>query len=177
MGWLKVWDTALDHGPPGTITVLTVLKLLSKTVFVDRQCNMEGCDFVIAPNVPCFEHFLSQHTDLNIDSLLSQIYSCSEELFQTGLELSKFVWIMFCTLFLLFFTRANSLPCVYIYFYPFPSLLGALIMKLWLIVYITTTHEALGALLATVTENWPAKHCNREVSSVSPWLYMLIVRR
>ena len=91
MGWLKVWDTALDHGPPGTITVLSVLKLLSKTVFADRQCNMEGCDFVIPPNVPCYEHFLSQHTDLNIDSLLSQIYSCSEELFQTGLKLSKFV--------------------------------------------------------------------------------------
>jgi len=28
---------------------------------------------------------------------------------------------MFCTLFLLFFTRAYSLPCVYMYFYPFPS--------------------------------------------------------
>ena len=93
MGWLKVWDTALDHGPPGTIAVLSVLKLLSKTVFADRICNMEGCDFVIPPNVACCEHFLSQHTDLNIDidSLLSQIYSCSEELFQTGLKLSKFV--------------------------------------------------------------------------------------
>ena len=54
---------------------------------------MEGCDFVIPPYVACYEHFLSQHTDLNIDidSLLSQIYSCSEELFQTGLKLSKFV--------------------------------------------------------------------------------------
>ena len=93
MGWLKVWDTALDHGPPGTITVLSVLKLQSKTVFADRKCNMEGCDFVIPPNVACYEHFLSQHTDMNIDidSLLSQIYSCSEELFQTGLKLSKFV--------------------------------------------------------------------------------------
>ena len=174
MGWLKVWDTALDHGPPGTITVLSVLKLLSKTVFADRQCNMEGCDFVIPPNVPCYEHFLSQHTDLNIDSLLSQIYSCSEELFQTGLKLGKFVWIMFCTLFLLFFTRAYSLPCVYMYFYPFPS--WGNYYETLTHVYITTTQEALGALLATVTENWPAKHCNREVSSVSPWLYMLIVR-
>ena len=88
MGWLKVWDTALDHGPPGTIAVLSVLKLLSKTVFADRKCNMECCDFVIPPNIACYEHFLSLHTDLNIDidSLLSQIYSCSEELFQTGLK-------------------------------------------------------------------------------------------
>ena len=93
MGWLKVWDTALNHGLPGTIAVLSVLKLLSKTDFADRQCNMEGCDFVILPNVACYEHYLSQHMDLiiDIDSLLSQIYSCSEELFQTGLKLSKFV--------------------------------------------------------------------------------------
>ena len=28
---------------------------------------------------------------------------------------------MFCTLFLLFFTCAYSLLCVYMYFYPFPS--------------------------------------------------------
>ena len=116
--------SALDHGPPGTIAVLSVLKLLSKTVFTDRQCNMEGCDFVIPPNVACYEHFLSQHTDLNIDinSLLSQIYSCSEELFQTGLKLSKLCELNICFVhFLLFFTRAYSLPCVYMYIYPFPS--------------------------------------------------------
>ena len=93
MGWLKVWDTALDHGPSGTIAVLSILKLLCKTVFADRKCNVEGCDFVVPPNATCYEHLLTQHTDLNIDidSLLSQIFLCSEELFQTGLKLSKFV--------------------------------------------------------------------------------------
>ena len=57
MGWLKVWDTALDHGPSGTNAVLSILKLLSKTVFADRKCNVEGCDFVIPPNAACCEHF------------------------------------------------------------------------------------------------------------------------
>ena len=93
MGWLKVWDAALDHGPSGTIAVLTILKLLCKTVFADRKCNVPECDFVIPPNTACCEHFLIQHTDMNIDtdSLLSLIYSCSEELFQTGLKLSYFL--------------------------------------------------------------------------------------
>ena len=85
--------TALDHGPSGTNVVLSILKLLSKTVFADRKCNVEGCDLVVPPNAACYEHLLSQHTDLNIDidSLLSQIFLCSEELFQTGLKLSKFM--------------------------------------------------------------------------------------
>ena len=93
MGWLKVWDAALDHGPSGTIAVLTILNLLCKTVFADRKCNVPECDFVIPPNTACCEHFLTQHTDMNIDtdSLLSLIYSCSEELFQTGLKLSYFL--------------------------------------------------------------------------------------
>ena len=57
MGWVRVWDTALDHGPSETISVLSILKLLSKTVFADRKCNAEGCDLVIRPNVPFYEHF------------------------------------------------------------------------------------------------------------------------
>ena len=73
IGWLKIWDTALDRGPTGTIAVLSILKLLSKTVFADRKCNVEGGDFIVPPNSACHEHFLTQHTDLNIDiaSLLS----------------------------------------------------------------------------------------------------------
>ena len=37
MGWLKIWDTAIDPGPTGTIAVLSILKLLSKTIFADRK--------------------------------------------------------------------------------------------------------------------------------------------
>ena len=92
MGWLKIWDTALDHCPTGTIAVLSIFKLLSKTVFADRKCNVEGCDFIVPPNSACHEHFVTRHTDLNIDiaSLLSYVYLCSEERFQTGLKLSHF---------------------------------------------------------------------------------------
>ena len=87
MGWLRVWDTALDHAPSGTIG-LSILKLLSKSVFADRKCNVEGCEFITSHNVAYYEHFLTQYTNLNIDSdsLLRQIYSCSKELFQTGLK-------------------------------------------------------------------------------------------
>ena len=98
MGWLKVWDTALDHGPPGTITVLSILKLLSKTVFANRQCNVEGCYFVIPPNAACHEHFLNP----TYRSEYRHRLLCSEELFQTGLKLSKFVWIKYITHYLFY---------------------------------------------------------------------------
>ena len=76
LAWLKVWDTALDHGLPGTIAVIS--PQATKQDSFRRQCNMDVCDFVIPPNIACYEHFLSQHMDLNIDidSLLSQIYPC-----------------------------------------------------------------------------------------------------
>ena len=86
MGWLKVWDTALDYDPSGTIAVLSILKLLSKTVFADRQCSVEGCDFVVPPNAACYEHFLTQHMDLNIDK-----YTYVQNFFKLVLKLSKFV--------------------------------------------------------------------------------------
>ena len=68
MGWLKVWDAALDHGPSGTIAVLLVLKLLCKTVFADRKCNVAECDFIVPLNTAYREHYLTQHTDMSIDT-------------------------------------------------------------------------------------------------------------
>ena len=38
MGWLKVWDTALDHGPSGTIAVINPqARQLSRTENVDGR--------------------------------------------------------------------------------------------------------------------------------------------
>ena len=50
VGWMKVWDAALDRGPGGTVASLSVLKLLCKTVFADRKCPVEPCNFVIPPD-------------------------------------------------------------------------------------------------------------------------------
>ena len=67
IGWLRIWDNALDYGPSCTISSLSVLKLLCKTVFVDRACPVENCDFVVPPDCVLCEHFLHAHTNLNID--------------------------------------------------------------------------------------------------------------
>ena len=93
VGWLKVWDEALDRGPTGTLASLSILKLLCKTVFADRKCPVELCSETIPSDHALNNHFLTQHTDLNmdIDSLFDTICSCSEELFTIGLKLSKFV--------------------------------------------------------------------------------------
>ena len=93
VGWLKVWDEALDRGPTGILASLSILKLLCKTVFADRKCPVELCSETIPSDHALNNHFLTQHTDLNvgIDSLFDTICSCSEELFTIGLKLSKFV--------------------------------------------------------------------------------------
>ena len=36
--WLKFWDMSLDHEENGTRAALSILKLLSMTVFSDRKC-------------------------------------------------------------------------------------------------------------------------------------------
>ena len=46
-GWMKFWDTALDNGPKGTISSLSILKLLCKTVFTGQICPVELCDFIV----------------------------------------------------------------------------------------------------------------------------------
>ena len=93
VGWLKIWDEALDRGPTGTLASLSILKLLCKTVFADRKCPVELCSETIPSDHALNNHFLTQHTDLNMDmdSLFDTICSCSEELFTIGLKLSKFV--------------------------------------------------------------------------------------
>ena len=68
IGWLKVWDAALDHGSSGTIAVLSVLKLLCKTVFADRKCNVAECDFIVPLNTAYCEHHLTKHKDMSIDT-------------------------------------------------------------------------------------------------------------
>ena len=76
--------------------MLLILKLLSKTVFADRKCNVEGCDFVVPPNAACYEQFLTQHTDLNvdIDSLLSQyIYVQKINVFKLVLNSVKLIFV------------------------------------------------------------------------------------
>ena len=93
VGWMKVWDEALDRGPTGTLASLSILKLLCKTMFADRKCPVELCNETIPSGHALNDHFLTQHTDLSmdIDSLFDTIRSCSEELFTIGLKLSKFV--------------------------------------------------------------------------------------
>ena len=66
---MKVWDAALDHGPVGIITSLSVLQLLCKTVFTDRKCpvdssNLLYCDYLLAHN----QHM---YTDLNSKMIFS----------------------------------------------------------------------------------------------------------
>ena len=86
---MKFWDAALDNSPKGTVSVL---KLLCKTVFTDRTCPVELCNFVIPLDCALCDHFLAEHTDLALDSNslvdLICLSLCSfEELFSIGLKL------------------------------------------------------------------------------------------
>ena len=97
--WLKVWDEAADWTvipqAPWPRFEVSILKLLCKSVFVDRKCPVELFNETI-PSVHAFEdHFLTQHTDLStdIDSLFDTICHglCSEKLFTIGLKLSNYL--------------------------------------------------------------------------------------
>ena len=63
-GWMKFWDVALEHGPEGTRSSLSILKLLCMTVFGDRRCPADNCLHTVTENSPLCEHFLQNHTDL-----------------------------------------------------------------------------------------------------------------
>ena len=41
------WARVNDKGPKGTISSLSILKLLCKTVFTDQTCPMQLCDIVV----------------------------------------------------------------------------------------------------------------------------------
>ena len=60
--WMKLWDTALDHGVNGTNSALNALKLPTMTLFEDRICPVIECDYVVPQNTPLCAHFIQNHT-------------------------------------------------------------------------------------------------------------------
>ena len=56
---MRIWDTALDHGPDGTTAVLSIPKLICKTVLSDRVCPMDECKCVISTDCALCEDFLA----------------------------------------------------------------------------------------------------------------------
>ena len=63
-GWMKFWDVALEHGPKGTRSSLSILKLLCMTVFGERRCPADNYLHTVMENSPLCEHFLQNHTNL-----------------------------------------------------------------------------------------------------------------
>ena len=58
---MKFWDIALEYGANGTKSALTVLKLLSMTLFGQRICPVDECDYVVPENTPLCAHFIQNH--------------------------------------------------------------------------------------------------------------------
>ena len=90
-GWMRLWDTALDHGVNGTRAGLALLKLLSVTLFSDRRCPMDDCVYVVLEETPLCVHFIECHTGLEPnhtpDNLSEQIIDLSPEHFSDLQEL------------------------------------------------------------------------------------------
>ena len=63
--WMKFWDAALEHGPDGTRSSLSLLKPLSLTVFRDRICPASNCSYIVPEKSSLCGHFLQCHTDLS----------------------------------------------------------------------------------------------------------------
>ena len=56
--WMKFWDAALEHGPDGTRSSLSLFKLLSLTVFRDRICPASNCSYIVPEKSSLCGHFL-----------------------------------------------------------------------------------------------------------------------
>ena len=84
-GWKRLWDTALDHGVNGTRAGIAILKLLSLTVFSDRRCPVDDCEYIVPEGTPLCMHFTECHTTLESnhtpDNLAELIINLSPEHF------------------------------------------------------------------------------------------------
>ena len=63
--WMKFWDAALEHGPDGTRSSLSLLKLLSLTVFSDGICPASNCSYIVPEKSSLCGHFLQCHADIS----------------------------------------------------------------------------------------------------------------
>ena len=50
--WLKFWDVALEHGLDGSKSSMALLKVLSLTLFRDRQCPVSNCVHTVSQDSP-----------------------------------------------------------------------------------------------------------------------------
>ena len=98
-GWMRLWDTALDHGVNGTRAGLALLKLLSLMVFSDRRCPMDDCVYVVPEVTPLCVHFIECHTGLEPnhtqDNLSEQIIDLNPEHFSDLQELGLSIRFLF----------------------------------------------------------------------------------
>ena len=63
--WLKFWDVALEHGLDGSKSSMALLKVLSLTLFRDRQCPVSNCAHTVPQDSPLCEHWFECHTDVH----------------------------------------------------------------------------------------------------------------
>ena len=93
--WMRTWDAALDFGTEGTAASIAILKLFCKTVFSDRICPVEGCQFLIPLNISPCDHFITAHSDIepdiSPDSIADNLINSFESSLPIGLKLVKFL--------------------------------------------------------------------------------------
>ena len=82
---MRLWDTVLDHGVNATRAGIAILKLLSLTVFSDRRCTVDDCEYIVPEGTPLCVHFTECHTTLESnhtpDNLADLIINLSPEHF------------------------------------------------------------------------------------------------
>ena len=60
----------------GTMSAMSVLKLIFMTVFEDRTCPADECDYVLPENTPLCEHYIKTHTDLLLRNAVPVVSEC-----------------------------------------------------------------------------------------------------
>ena len=116
-GWKRLWDTALDHGVNGRAGI-AILKLLSLTVFSDRRCPVDDCEYIVPEGTPLCMHFTECHTTLESnhtpENLAELIINSSPEHFSElqNLGLSFFLFKLIC-MYTFFNMTVCKMSCLY----------------------------------------------------------------
>ena len=88
--WMKFWDIALDHGTDGTRAATTILKTMCRTVFADRKCPMDSCEFILPENSPLCDHLISHHFRIPPELSVSSSSDLSDLVISTASNPAQF---------------------------------------------------------------------------------------
>ena len=109
VGWRKLWDQALDHGPSCVKSVKNLVRIISYPDYATSGCPRCEITELDPPSLPA--HIMVKHTnsDSSWDSLINSLVDMDPTFFSHVLcllNMFSFFHLTFCPVYLLFLSDA-----------------------------------------------------------------------